>query len=115
MPISVDSWKIINSLKITKCQFIWRELMTDNHKKGKNSKPKGKGKKVPNTIRIKNDNNEMHIESEEEYENIENKKLKTEANSDTKIVIPHSIIFTKSALSESLDLLRKCAADNEYL
>lgn len=86
-----------------------------SEKKGKNSKKKSVGKKPDNTIRIKNQNNELHIESDDEYENFENKKVKTEQYSDTKIVIPAPVIFTNDHISEALSLVRKFGANHNTL
>lgn len=84
-------------------------------KKGKGSKSKGKTKKTDNTIKIKSHNNELHIESEDEFKNYDNKKLKAETYGDTKIVIPAPIIYQPALLQDSLALLRKYGSDNESL
>lgn len=84
-------------------------------KKGKGSKSKGKTKKTDNMIKIKNQNNELHIESDDEFKNYDNKKLKAETYADTKIVIPAPIIYHQALLEDSLTLLRKYGSDNESL
>ena len=88
---------------------------TKNIKKGKTSKSKGKGKKASNGTKDKHDNNEFQAESDEEIEPVENKKVKTEGNSETKIVIPAPLIFTESYLETSLLLLRKLGSETEAL
>jgi hypothetical protein len=84
-------------------------------KKGKGSKSKGKAKKSDSLIKIKNQNNELHIEDDDEYKNYDNKKVKAESYSDTKIVIPAPLIYHQALLQDSLLLLRRHGSDNETL
>jgi hypothetical protein len=83
--------------------------------KGKSSKKKTGNKKIDNTIRIKNQGNEFQLESDEEYENHDNKKVKTELYSDTKIVIPAPVVFNKQYVAEALSLVRKFGANHNTL
>lgn len=97
--------------------FSARPLTRNQHKQLNKSKEKEEVpvQKTINTSKIVNENNRVDIETDEEYHKQQNKKLKTENNSQSKNAIHVPQISSKINLHDSLKLLQVCSADTEAL
>ena len=90
-------------------------IETRNRKKVKNAKTALEETKNSNTIKIVNDHSEPHIEIDDEFQKYQNKKLKTENNSNNKNALQTTPIASKNNLKDTLHLLQKYASDIQEL
>ena len=87
-------------------------IETRRQKKAKNISYEADSKVSPTKLAIKSGQADLSFEKEEEYIK-NNKKLKTEYNSETKIEFLPPLNWPKKNLIECLALLRKCALNND--
>lgn len=87
-------------------------IETRRQKKAKNTSLETSAKASPIRIGTKSETNDSSFEKEEE--NIkQNKKVKTEYNSETKNALLPALKLSKKILIDCITLLHKCALNND--
>lgn len=90
-------------------------IETRNQRRVKNAKPVVQNHTIENTTTTANSHNNVHVEIDEEFQQHQNKKLKTENNSSNKIAVEGPVISSKKNFVDSLHYLRECASDTHVL
>lgn len=90
-------------------------IETRNQRKAKNINSETPEKRSSARLKTKNEPVDLNSSIEEEYTKQQNKKVKTEQNSEIKIALYAPPTFSKKLVADSIKFLKKYAADNDAL